>query len=177
MAVARGLVRSFCFGAGFDLNHDCYASATSDATMVRMRKRDRRLVNLRFFCDLAVQAARLQRSRVLGEGGTRHDLDFYLLSVWRLSELAHQAGKLGVQEAARVNESMHERWPLLSEVRNWWVHGKQIEWTTWFDTSIDRLQPDGNVRPVLDVEDDHDEVERLYEQLCEALGPLPELDE
>lgn len=68
---------------------------------------------------------------------------------------------------------MYTRWPLLGEVRNWWIHGKEMDWTTWFARSIDRLQPDGNVRQVLDVEDDHDEVERFYELLCTAL-PLPE---
>lgn len=74
-------------------------AANDDETMTQMTKRVRRLANLRFYCDLSIEGARLQRARVLGDGAARHDLDFYLLCVWRLSELAHQADKLGVEGA------------------------------------------------------------------------------
>ncbi len=133
-------------------------------------------MNLRWYCDLTIDAARLQRDRVLSDGSTRHDLDFYLLCVWRLSELARQAADgYQIEEAASVRTAIVSRWPFLNQVRNWWVHAKEMDWTTWFAESIDRLNPDGDVLPVVDVRDDHDDLESFYLRLCDALGPLPDL--
>lgn len=133
-------------------------------------------MNLRWYCDLTIDAARLQRDRVLAGGATRHDLDFYLLCVWRLSELARQAADgYGLEDATVVRTAMLRRWPFLNEVRNWWIHAKEMKGTTWFAESIDRLQPDGDVLPVIDVRDDHHDLESFYRRLCDALGPLPDL--
>lgn len=142
-----------------------------------MNERDRRLVNLRWYCTHAIEAARLQRQRVLRTEALRYDLDFYLLCVWRLYELARQAGKLKVADATTLQNEMRQRWPLLDEVRNWWTHAKKIEWTSWFSDGIYRLHPDGTAVPVIDVEDDHQEVEAFYERLCAALPPLPDADD
>lgn len=139
-----------------------------------MGSREKRLTNLRWYCDQSIEAARLQRARVLEGGATRHDIDFYLLSVWRLQELARQAGTMGAAEAAEVQAAMAERWPLLRDVRNWWTHARDIEWTTWFSDAVYRLGPGGSAVVVIDVKDDHDEVERFYERMCRVLGPLPE---
>jgi hypothetical protein len=46
---------------------------------------------------------------------------------------------------------MLARWPLLPEVRNWWIHARGMEWTTWFSDGVYRLQPDGGAIPVIDV--------------------------
>lgn len=136
-------------------------------------KRQHRLVNLRWYCDLAIEAARLQHSRVLAGGASRHDIDFYLLSVWRLMELARQAADSDVDGAAEVRDGMMERWPLLGEVRNWWIHARSVEWTTWFSDAVYRLEAGGSTRPVIHVRDDQADVERFYDRLCAALGPLP----
>jgi hypothetical protein len=51
--------------------------------------------------------------------------------------------------------------------------------TTWFSDGIYRLQPDGGADSVINVEDDHEEVERFYARACLALpdqdadGPEP----
>jgi hypothetical protein len=141
--------------------------------MVLMNKRRRRLVNLRWYCDLAIEAARLQRTRVLAGGANRHDVDFYLLSVWRIAELARQAATSKVEGAAELHAEMIQRWPLLVEVRNWWTHARGVEWTSWFSDSIYRLDADGGARPIIHVRDDHDDVEFFCERLCALLGPLP----
>ena len=137
-------------------------------------KRERRLVNLRWYCDLAFEAAQLQRDRVLEGHGSRHDLDFYVLSVWRLAELARQAADGGIQDAGDIRAEMLKRWPFLGEVRNWWTHAHGMEPTTWFSDSVYRLEPDGGAVPVIHVKDDHEDVVRFYGRLCDALGPLPD---
>ncbi|HEY9562720.1 MAG TPA: hypothetical protein VIR30_03025 [Nocardioides sp.] len=141
-----------------------------------MNKRQRRLVNLRWYCDLAIEGARIQRARVLA-GGSRHDIDFYLLSVWRLSELARQAATSKVEGAAEVRAAMVERWPRLVEVRDWWVHARSVERTTWFSDCVYQQGPSGSPRSVIHVRHDHDEVEAFYERLCDVLGPLPTEDD
>jgi hypothetical protein len=110
---------------------------------------------------------------VLAGDATRHDIDFYLLAVWRLGELARQAATSNVEGAAEVRADMIRRWPLLVEVRNWWTHARSVEWTSWFADSVYRLDAGGKARPVIHVRDDHDDVEAFYERLCLALGPLP----
>jgi hypothetical protein len=141
--------------------------------MLILDKRQRRLLNVRWYCDLAIDAARLQRRRILAGDASRHDLDFYILSVWRLVELARQARDNEVAGASDIYDGMLSRWPFLREVRNWWTHARGMEWTTWFGGSVYRLQSDGGAVPVIDVKDDHDDVERFYDALCLALGPLP----
>lgn len=142
-----------------------------------MNKQERRLVNLRWYCDLAVEAARLQHRRLQDGETSRPDVDFYVLSVWRLLELARQASDNDVVGARQIHNDMLARWPLLPEVRNWWIHARAMEWTTWFSDGIYRLQPDGGAVPVIDVLEDHGDVEHFYDQLCHALGPLPDLDD
>jgi hypothetical protein len=73
-------------------------------------------------------------------------------------------------------DEMLDRWPFLREVRNWWTHSRDMEWTTWFSDSVYRLQPDGSTGPVIDVLEDHEEVESFYFRLRNALGPLPDLE-
>ena len=97
--------------------------------------------------------------------------------MWRLLELARQAHENAVQGAGEVHDEMLERWPLLPEVRNWWIHARGMEWTTWFSDGVYRLQPDGGAVPVIDVKDDHEDVERIYDRLCLALGPLPDAED
>lgn len=129
------------------------------------------LTNLRWYCDLAIEGARLQHDRLLQDNTSRCDMDFYLLCVWRLWELARRAASYRVREAETVQADMHDRWPFLDEVRNWWVHAKSMEWTTWFSDGIYRMRPDDAAQRVIHI-DDHEEVEQFYERLCEVLGPL-----
>ena len=149
----------------------------ADARMVTLDKRRRRLVNVRWYCDLAIEAARLQHHRILQGDASRHDVDFYILSVWRLVELARQARDSDVTGAGDIYDEMVTHWPFLQDVRNWWTHARGMEWTTWFSDGVYRLQPGGGAVPVIDVKDDHEDVERFYERLCLALGPLPDRQE
>ncbi len=139
-----------------------------------VNKRQRALIDLRWHCDLAIGAARLQRTRIMehDQDDTRHDLDFYALAVWRLQELARQAKTRNVAGAADIHAAILTRWPLLGGVRNWWTHARSVEWTSWFSDVIYRLEP-GSATSVISARYDHDDVETFYVRLCKVLGPLP----
>ncbi len=52
-----------------------------------VNRRERRLVNIRYWADHAIEAMRVQVARL--DGGSeshRVDLDFYLVAAWRLME-------------------------------------------------------------------------------------------
>ncbi len=57
-----------------------------------MNRRERRLVNIRYWADHAIEAMGVQVARL--DGGSesyRVDLDFYLIAAWRLMEQIRQA--------------------------------------------------------------------------------------
>lgn len=114
-----------------------------------------------------------QHSRIVaGSPAPRHDLDFYILSLYRLREIARIAGTMGHTEAAKIAAAIDGRFPLVREVRDWWSHpAKVIGMTSWFSDAVYRLEAGGRAVPVRDVEDHHDEVRGYYAQLCEVLGP------
>jgi hypothetical protein len=91
---------------------------------VLVNRRQRRLVNIRFWADQAIEAMRVQVSRL--EGGSkshRVDLDFYLIAAWRLMEQIRQAW-VGYQVPG-ADDLWHEfntRFPYIDETRDWWIH-------------------------------------------------------
>jgi hypothetical protein len=140
-----------------------------------MAMRTERLAQLRWTADLVMESLDLQASRIAaGSPAPRHDLDFYLLSLFRLREIGRIAGTLDHADAAAVGDAIEERFPLVREVRNWWSHpAKEIGFTSWFSDAIYRLEPNGRAVAILDVDDHHSEVRAFYVRLCDALGLLP----
>ncbi len=108
-----------------------------------------------------------------GTGEPRYDLDFYVLAVWRLGEIARRAGNLGIGDAEVVAIDMKTRLPYLDEVRNWWLHAKpdKVNHSYFSDGIMRWTQPPTFV---VDIDDHDDVVERFYERLAAALGPPPE---
>ena len=94
-------------------------------TLVLVNRRQRRLVNIRFWADQAIEAMRVQVSRL--EGGSeshRVDLDFYLIAAWRLMEQIRQAW-VGYQVpgAEDLWREFNTRVPyIINETHDWWIH-------------------------------------------------------
>jgi hypothetical protein len=144
---------------------------------VLVNRRQQRLVNIRFWADQAIEAMRVQVSRL--EGGSeshRVDLDFYLIAAWRLMEQIRQAW-VGYQVpgAEDLWREFNTRFPYIDETRDWWIHATdRIVNHSYFANDIMRwTQPPTFLIRAEDLPD----LERMYERFCELLGPLPELDE
>jgi hypothetical protein len=146
---------------------------------MKKRARDRR-AQYRFVADHAIEACRLQHDRVMsGQSTPRHDLDFYVMALWRLHEIARMVGNRCNEQAARDADNLFlEAVPGLKEIRRWWVHPPdpgEIGWVSWFEHDIARMLPDGGVEYLVDVELAQPAAERLYERLCKVLGELPKI--
>lgn len=140
-----------------------------------MNRRQRRLINIRYWADHAMETMRVQVER-LEQGSVQHriDLDFYLIAAWRLMELIRQAWVghevFGAKELWRA---LNERFPYLDETRDWWIHASdRIPNHSYYSDEILRwTQPATFVIRT----DDLPELEWFYEEFCTLLGPLPEL--
>jgi hypothetical protein len=146
-----------------------------------MDKAQRRRYQYRFFADLCIEACRLQVQRIQeGGGAPRHDLDFYVLSAWRVRSTAVRVrDRLSHLDTAPIREALlrfDARVPALQGLRNWLMHPSDpgdIGDVVWFGDSIVRRLPNGEVRYLVSPEDHHPAVESLYEELTAFLGPLP----
>jgi hypothetical protein len=82
-----------------------------------------------------------------GQSTPRHELDFYVMALWRLHEIAHMVGTRCNEQPAKDADALFlAELPSLRDLRNWWVHPPdpgQLGWVTWFAHEIDRLLPDG----------------------------------
>lgn len=140
------------------------------------------LWQLRFIADHAIVAARLQRDRCTAcpPGlDPRHDLDFYVLAVDRLVSCANEAAaNCGVAAASAAKVRFEEAVPGLRHWRNQYGHPDppgSHGWVTYGE-AIMRLLPDGGVEYLVDPRHEHHEAaERLYAELADILGPLPEV--
>jgi hypothetical protein len=136
-----------------------------------------------FLASHAIEAARIQYRRIeSGAAEARHDLDFYMLCLWRLREIAEQtaSSKRGLSEVVQplLNE-FDERVPRenLKALRNWWLHpqhgqGTKLhnEWVSWFSDSIVNLRAGGRVEYIVHV-GMQEAAERLYSDLINLLEP------
>jgi hypothetical protein len=142
----------------------------------RVDRRQRRLGNIRYWADHAIEAMRVQVGRLDGASEThRVDLDFYLIAAWRLMEQVRQAW-VGYQVpgAEELWREFNARFPYLDETRDWWIHATdRIVNHSYFADEIMRwTQPATFVIRT----DDLPELERLYQRFCDLLGPLPDPD-
>jgi len=94
---------------------------------------------------MTMEALDLQASRIAaGSPSPRHDLDFYLLSLHRLREIARVPATMGNVEAGAIGDALEARFPLVREVRSWWNHpAKKMAWTSSFSDAVHRLLPNG----------------------------------
>jgi hypothetical protein len=139
----------------------------------RVNRRERRLVNIRYWADHAIEAMRVQVTRLDG-GSENHrvDLDFYLIAAWRLMEQIRQAWVgYGVPGAEELWREFNDRFPYVDETRDWWIHATdRITNHSYFATDIMRAtQPPTFVIRTRDLP----ELERIYQRFCQLLGPLP----
>jgi hypothetical protein len=145
-----------------------------------MDTRTRKVAQLRWVADLTIDAARLQRDRLIaGSPKPRHDLDFYLHAIHRLREIANSASRLRppVEGAVALLDDFDARFPHVQRLRDWWNHPlKEMPWTAWFSDSVSHMGDRGQAIEVISATDSHDAVETYYENLCDALGPLPAVD-
>lgn len=156
---------------------DSGAYYKDDKSRMKKRERDRR-AQYRFVADHAIEACRLQHGRIMsGQSTPRHDLDFYVMALWRLHEIARMVGdRCGEQAAKDADDVFLSEFPGLSKLRNWWVHPPdpgQLGWVSWFQRDIVRMLPDGGAEIIVDAEVAQSAAERLYETLCLVLGELP----
>lgn len=141
------------------------------------------LWQLRFIADHAIVAARLQRDRCTAcppGQDPRHDLDFYALAVDRLVSAANKAAtNCGVAGASAAKLRFEKDVPGVREWRNQYGHPDppgSHGWVTYGE-AIMRLLPDGGVEYLVDPRHRHHEAaERLYAELADILGPLPDAD-
>jgi hypothetical protein len=145
---------------------------------MKQRERDRR-AQYRFVADHAIEACRLQHERIAsGDSAPRHDLDFYMLALWRLHEIARMtANRCSEPGAKDADAEFLAAVPGLKEVRDWWVHPPdpgELGWVSWFASDIVRLHPTGKTEYLVDAEDAQPAAERLYAALCSILGDLPD---
>jgi hypothetical protein len=142
-----------------------------------VNRRQRRLVNIRYWADHAIEAVRVQVARL--DGGTEHhrvDLDFYVIAAWRLMELIRQAW-VGYQipGAEDLWREFATRFPHLDETRDWWIHATDriVNHSYFTDEILRWTQPATFVIRT----DDLPDLEQFYDRFCELLGPLPDVDE
>lgn len=129
----------------------------------------------RIVADLSIEAARLQRHRVLNpnfETRSRHDIDFYVFAVARLAEVVHRAAKTGYMDRAAL-DCFEQRWPAMRRLRNALIHpeapGGDLFMVWWLDSSMVQALPGGSVKRLVDVARTHEDVEVLYQAVCSAL--------
>lgn len=126
-------------------------------------------------------AARLQRDRCRAcpPGlDPRHDLNFYVLAVDRLVSCANKAAtNCGVAAASAAKVRFEEAVPLARLAQPVWAPGPSGQpWVGDLWRGIMRLLPDGGVEYLVDPRHEHHEAaERLYAELADILGPLPEV--
>jgi hypothetical protein len=147
-----------------------------------VNKTDKRRRQFRFVADLAIEACRLQAGRIeRHEAEARHDLDFYVLSAWRVRETACKV-RDRLPEGDRIRAAIDDLdavMPALKMMRDWLMHPSdpgEIGWVSWFSDSIMRLHGDGGAEYLISPEDHQPAVERLYDALCELLGDDTAID-
>jgi hypothetical protein len=106
----------------------------------------------------------------------RMDLNFYVVALQRLREVARMArDRLHLQPAAQALELFDKKWPRFRELRNLEEHvlGPSLnapEGIYYFGRFVADLQPDGKVEYIVDVIKTEPDIEQLYISLCMALA-------
>jgi hypothetical protein len=136
-------------------------------TTTRTKKR-----YLRGAADHWRRAIRLQTERLgVGSPDSRIDLNFYLVAVTRLCEIAERAMNFPGSEDLRESlRAFRSRWPHLKRLRNEEEHfqGPSRADGGWYYFARDVMNPSGTY--LLDVEEMEPHVESLYQAISDFLG-------
>lgn len=142
-------------------------------------QREYRAKYLRGALDLWNQAVQLQSQRCQNVDAdartSRIDINFYIVSVKRLREVAFQTvQRFDLDELREPLRQFDERWPNFAELRNRQEHyrdptGGYPSDTWYFTGSVVDLKPGGRVEYVVDVETMGPWAERLYDAAVSAL--------
>lgn len=129
--------------------------------------------------DFWLEAIRIQEGRCLQEGKTsveeRVDIDFYVVAVQRLREVARMVReRLQIKEAGQALNEFDKRWPRLKDLRDSEEHvtGPSLDapagiW--YFGNSVADLQA-GSVEYIIRVEDAKPSINKLHQTLHELLA-------
>jgi len=128
------------------------------------------------------EAIRVQKERCLeAKKDFRIDLNFYVVAVFRLREVARQAkDRLNLPVLNDAIERFDARWPRFKELRNEEEHitgpSGQFPLGAWyFQNSVADLKAHGKVEYLVHIEHMESDVEALYGAICEVLdAELPE---
>ncbi len=131
------------------------------------------------------EAIRVQQKRCLESTKdsvlSRIDLNFYVVSVSRLREVARQAkDRLNLDLLNDAIERFDARWPRFKELRNEEEHitgpSGQMPLGVWyFQGSVADLKANGKVEYLVHIEKMESDIEKLYSAICEILNTeLPE---
>jgi hypothetical protein len=126
------------------------------------------------------EAIRLQKQRCL-EAKTdadtiRLDLNFYVVSVQRLREIARQIrDNLRIDSMRPALEKFDARWPRFKELRNSEEHilgpsGRHPLGIWYFRHAVVDLQPFGKVEYIIHIESMEPSVNELFDAIQEALA-------
>lgn len=130
--------------------------------------------------DFWLGAIRIQEDRCVRNGKTsfqeRVDMNFYVVAVQRLREVARQVrDRLQIEEARQALDEFDGRWPRLKELRNSEEHvtGPSLDapptgiW--YFGNSVADLRAGGSVEYIIRIEDAKPSVNKLHEALRRLL--------
>lgn len=136
--------------------------------------------------DFWYEVVGIQQTRCLGESSSsteaRADLNFYVVAVQRLREVAHMAHKrLDIEDARELLREFDERWPRFRELRNEEEHilgpsGHVPAGIWYFGDLVADLQP-GGVEYIVSVRDMEPWVDKLYNSLCDLLTAVGREDQ
>lgn len=143
--------------------------------------REKRIEYYRAAATFWREAIRLQRQRCLEAEAdadtTRLDLNFYVVSVQRLREVARQIRDRLHQDSVRpALETFDARWPRFRELRNVEEHilgpSDRYPYGVWyFRDAITDLQPHGKVEYIVHLERMESSVDELFRSIQDALAP------
>jgi len=129
------------------------------------------------------EAIRLQRQRCLEAKAdadtSRFDLNFYVVSIQRLREVARQIRDRLRQDSVRpAIEAFDARWPRFKKLRNTEEHilgpSDQYPHGIWyFRHAVADLRPYGKVEYIVDLERMESSVDELFRAIQDALATEP----
>lgn len=127
--------------------------------------------------DFWLQAVHLQKGRLLPEGEdsdeARADLNFFVVAIQRLREVARQMDKrLKIEGAKEALEKFDGRWPRLKDLRNHEEHvlgptqsTASLPGVYYFGPFVADLGPGGTVEYLVDARYMDSDVGELYESI------------
>ena len=129
--------------------------------------------------DYWYEVVGLQHSRCLKQSATsvqaRADLNFYVVAVQRLREVAYMARKRpGIEGAGQLLQEFDERWPRFRELGNDKEHvlspSSGYPTGIWYFGDVEADLKSGAVDYIVSVRDMEPWVKKLYESLCDLLN-------